>query len=83
MWLVRSYFLFAEMGIDKAFVYFFNDEDKPAFHACSGLTRNFQPKPGYHAIAWMLEHLADYRFSRAILKSEKDRATSLSAGRFR
>ncbi|MBP6785617.1 MAG: hypothetical protein KA152_17620 [Verrucomicrobiales bacterium] len=72
MWLVRSYFLFAEMGIDKAFVYFFNDEDKPAFHACSGLTRNFQPKPGYHAIAWMLEHLADYRFSRAILKSEKD-----------
>ena len=72
MWLVRSYLLFAEMGIDKAFVYFFNDEDKPAFHACSGITRNFQPKPGYHAIAWMLRHLADYRFSRAILKSEKD-----------
>lgn len=72
MWLVRSYLLFAEMGIDKAFVYFFNDEDKPSFHACSGITRNFQPKPGYHAIAWMLKHLADYRFSRAILKSEKD-----------
>ncbi len=72
MWLVRSYLLFAEMGIDKAFVYFFNDEDKPAFHACSGITRNFQPKPSYHAIAWMLKHLADYRFSKAILKSEKD-----------
>jgi hypothetical protein len=72
MWLVRSYFLFAEMGIDKAFVYFFNDEDKPAFHACSGITRNFQPKPSYHAIAWMLKHLADYRFSKAILKSEKE-----------
>lgn len=72
MWLVRSYLLFAEMGIDKAFVYFFNDEDKPAFHACSGITRNFQPKPSYHAIAWMLKHLADYRFSRAIQKSEKD-----------
>lgn len=72
MWLVRSYLLFAEMGIAKAFVYFFNDEDKPAFHACSGITRNFQPKPSYHAIAWMLKHLADYRFSRAIQKSEKD-----------
>ncbi len=72
MWLVRSYFLFAEMGIDKAFIFFFNDEDKPAFHACSGITRNYQPKPSYHAIAWMLKHLADYRFVRAILKSEQD-----------
>ncbi len=72
MWLVRSYFLFAEMGIDKAFIFFFNDADKPAFHACSGITRNFQPKPSYHAIAWMLKHLADYRFTRAIHKSEQD-----------
>lgn len=71
MWLVRSYFLFAEMGIDKAFIFFFNDEDKPAFHACSGITRNYQPKPSYHAIAWMLKHLADYRFTRAIRKSEQ------------
>jgi hypothetical protein len=72
MWLVRSCFLFAEMGIDKAFIYFFNDEDKPSFHACSGITRHFQPKPSYHALAWMLGHLADYRFARAIQKSEKD-----------
>jgi len=72
MWLVRSYFLFAEMGIDKAFIFFFNDEDKPAFHACSGITRNYEPKPSYHAIAWMLKHLADYRFVRAIVKSEQD-----------
>lgn len=72
MWLVRSYLLFAEMGIDKAFVFFFNDADKPAFHACSGITRNFQPKPSYHAIDWMLRHLADHRFSRALLKSEKE-----------
>jgi hypothetical protein len=49
-----------------------NPKLKPAFYACSGITRNFQPKPSYHAIAWMLKHLADYRFSKAILKSEKD-----------
>lgn len=72
MWLVRSYLLFAEMRIDKAFVYFFNDEDNASFHACSGITRHFQPKPSYHAMAWMLRNLADYRFSRAIQKSEKD-----------
>lgn len=72
MWLVRSYFLFAQMGIDKAFIFFFNDDDKPAFHACSGITRKFQPKPSYHAIAWMLTHLADYRFSKVIHQSEKD-----------
>ncbi|HEY1052873.1 MAG TPA: hypothetical protein VGE39_24055, partial [Prosthecobacter sp.] len=72
MWLVRSYFLFAQMGIGKAFIFFFNDDDKPAFHACSGITRKFKPKPSYHAIAWMLRHLADYRFSKAIHQSEKD-----------
>ena len=72
MWLVRSYLLFSEMGIDKAFVYFFNDADKPSFHACSGITRNFQPKPSYHSIAWMLRHLADYRFGGALMRSEKD-----------
>lgn len=70
MWTVRSFFLFASMGADKAMVYFFNDEDKPQLHACSGLTRNFQPKPAYHAVAWMLRSLADYRFSRAVAASE-------------
>ena len=69
MYLVRSFFLFAGMGVEKAFVYFYNDEDKYSFHAASGLTRNFQPKPAYHAVAWMLRHLRDYRFSRMIRSS--------------
>ncbi len=68
-WLVRSFFLFAGMGVDKAFVYFFNDEDKPSLHACSGLTRNYQPKPAYHAVAWMLRHLENHRFHRIIQAS--------------
>jgi len=79
MWLVRSYFLFAEMGIDKAFVFFFNDDDKPSFHACSGITRRFQPKPAYHAIAWMLGHLADYRFSPCAAKIERRTAMCSSS----
>ncbi|HSJ02036.1 MAG TPA: hypothetical protein VK956_06250 [Verrucomicrobium sp.] len=68
-WLVRSFFLFAEMGVEKSFVYFFNDEDEPKLHAASGLTRNFQPKPAYHAVAWMLKSLENYRFSKVIQKS--------------
>jgi hypothetical protein len=69
MWIVRSYFLFAEMGVDKAFVFFFNDEDEPKLHAASGLTRNYAPKPAYHAVAWMLRSLENYRFSRVIRQS--------------
>ncbi len=69
MWLVRSFFLFAGMGVEKAFVFFFNDEDKYSFHAASGLTRNYEPKPAYHAVAWMLQHLRDYRFSRIVQAS--------------
>ncbi|MGI8603554.1 MAG: hypothetical protein ACR2OZ_11225 [Verrucomicrobiales bacterium] len=71
-WIVRSFFLFAGMGVDKAFVFFFNDEDKPQLHAASGLTRNYVPKPAYHAVAWMLRSLANHRFSRAIRQSLDD-----------
>lgn len=68
-WLVRSFFLFSEMGIAKSFVYFFNDEDEARLHHSSGITRNYQPKPAYHAIAWMLKSLADHRFSRIVHRS--------------
>ena len=72
MWIVRSYFLFAEMGVDRAMVYFFNDSDEPSLHAASGLTRNYEPKPAFHAVAWMLDALANYRFHRAIRASDEE-----------
>ena len=68
-WLVRSFLIFASMGIDKAFVYFFNDADEPKFHAASGLTRNFQPKPAWHAVAWLLRSLGDCRWHRTLTAS--------------
>jgi hypothetical protein len=68
-WIVRAFFIFARMGVDKAFVYFFNDDDKPQLHACSGLTRNFKPKPAWHAVAWMLKSLGRHRFHRALRES--------------
>jgi hypothetical protein len=71
-WLVRSFLLFAEMGVEKAFVYFFNDKDEAKLHHASGITRNYEPKPAYHAIAWMLKSLANYRFSKVIRESLDD-----------
>jgi hypothetical protein len=68
-WMVRSYLLFAEMGVDKAFAYFFNDKDEAKLHHASGITRNYEPKPAYHAIAWMLQSLVGNRFKKVIRKS--------------
>ena len=50
-WLVRSLLVFSSMPVERAYIYFFNDEDKPSVHASSGLTRNFKPKPSFHAVS--------------------------------
>ena len=50
-YLVRAFLLFAAMDVQRAYLYFFNDSDEPSFHAASGITRNFEPKPSFHAVA--------------------------------
>lgn len=65
-WLVRSFFLFATRDIQRAYIYFFNDDDEPKLHAASGLTRHFQPKPSYYAVSHLYRTLGDYRFTRVI-----------------
>ena len=64
MWSVRSFLLLARLGVDRAHLYFFNDRDEPKLHASSGITRNFEPKPAFHALAWLQRSLGAYRFSR-------------------
>ena len=54
--------IFASMDIDRAYLYWFNDEDKPSVHASAGLTRHYQPKPSFHAVAWLMKSLGDYRY---------------------
>ncbi len=63
-WIIRSYLLLARHGVDRAHLFFFNDDDKAQVHGSSGLTRNLEPKPAFHAVAWLLKSLGDYRFSR-------------------
>lgn len=65
-YLVRSFMVFARMGVGKAFIFFFNDEDKPGLHAGAGLTRNWVPKPSYYAVGHLLRTLGNYRFDRIV-----------------
>lgn len=67
-WLVRSFLVFSSLPVDRAYVYFFNDRDEPQLHGSSGLTRNFQPKPAFHAVAHLYRSLGAYRFARAVLQ---------------
>ena len=65
-YLVRSFFIFSGMGVERAYVFFFNDEDEPSVHASAVLTRHFKPKPAYWAMAHLYATLGDYRFERIV-----------------
>lgn len=67
-YIVRSFLVFSAMDVTRAYLYFFNDSDEPSFHAASGITRNYQPKPSFHAMAHLYRSLDDYRLSRVVAK---------------
>lgn len=68
-YLVRAFLVFARMGIERAYIFFFNDADEPSLFACSGVTRNYEPKPGFHSVAFLYRELGAYRFSRVVEES--------------
>jgi hypothetical protein len=70
-YLVRSFLVFAAMDIDRAYLYFFNDDNEPSFHAASGVTRGFEPKASFHALVHLYRTLGAYRFERVVQKDEK------------
>jgi serine/threonine-protein kinase ATR len=65
-WLVRSFLVFSTMPIDRAYLYYFNDEDEPGLHASSGITRHFTPKPAFYALEQLQKILGQFRFSRIV-----------------
>lgn len=71
-WLVRSFFLLATKDVDRAYLYFFNDDDTPQLHGASGITRNYVPKPSFYALAHLYKTLGDYRFSRIVNVANND-----------
>jgi len=66
LWIVRAYMVLSATSLDRAYLYFFNDDDTPHVHGSSGLTRNFVPKPAFHALAHLQRSLSDCRFSKVI-----------------
>jgi hypothetical protein len=71
-YLVRSFLLFAELGVARAYLFWFNDQDEPQVHGSSGLTRNYMPKPSFYAVAHLYATLGDYRFARLVVKKPGD-----------
>jgi hypothetical protein len=67
-YLVRAFLQFSTLDLDRAYIFWFNDEDVASVHASSGLTRNFQPKPSFHAVAHLFATLGEYRFERVVAK---------------
>ncbi|HTI71647.1 MAG TPA: hypothetical protein VMF06_16855 [Candidatus Limnocylindria bacterium] len=68
-YLVRSFFAFAERDVQRAYIYFYDDNDSAAVHGASGLTRKFIPKPSFWAVKQLYETLGDYRFHRVVKKA--------------
>ncbi len=71
-WIVRAYMVLARERIDRAYLYFFNDTDDAHVHGSSGLTRNFEPKKSFYAVAQLQRVLGDYRFTRAVREDAND-----------
>lgn len=71
-YIVRSFLVLSSIGIDRAYLYFFNDDDQPQLHGASGITRNFKPKPSFYAMAYLYKTLGDYRFVERITQGAED-----------
>jgi hypothetical protein len=69
-YLVRSFLVFAARDVQRAYLYFYNDEDEASFHAASGLTRHFSPKMSFWAVKQLYQSLGDYRFRRMVTQKE-------------
>lgn len=67
-WIVRSIFEFARLGVDRAYVFWFNDDDEPRMHGSSGLTRAYKPKPAYHAMAYLQRALGSFRYTKDVAR---------------
>ena len=65
---MRSFLVFSTLDVDRAYIYYYDDEDAPTLHASSGLTRHLTPKPSFYAVSHLYATLGDYRFARAVVQ---------------
>lgn len=69
-YIVRAFLVLSATPLDRAYLYFFNDNDEPRLHGASGITRGFHPKPSFYAMAQLYRTLGNYRFARALSRSD-------------
>jgi len=65
-YLVRALLLLSSRKVDRAYIFYYNDDNEPSVHAASGLTRKFEPKPSLWAVSQLQHELGDYRFNRIV-----------------
>lgn len=65
-YLVRSFLLFSSLGLDRAYIFYYDDNDDPTLFGSSGLTRHFAPKPSFYAVSHLYHTLAGYRFAKCV-----------------
>ena len=71
-WTVRSWLMFATLPVERAYHYYFNDHGRPSLHAAAGLTRDYQPRPVFHAAAHLQRTLGDYRYAGLLVNRPGD-----------
>jgi len=65
---------FSAMPVERAFIYFFDDNDKPASTRVPASRETFQPKPSFHALSHLQRVLGDYRFHHTVTNVPGDLA---------
>jgi hypothetical protein len=65
-YLVRSILVFSALPVERAYIYYFDDNDEPHMHGSSGITRNFQPKPSFYALKHLQSTLGAYHFDKVV-----------------
>lgn len=65
-YLVRATLALATLAVERAYVFWFNDDDVPQLHGSSGLTRRYEPKPSYWAMAQVQRVLGESRLVQVV-----------------
>jgi len=65
-YIVRSFLVLSGMDVDRAYIFYYDDDDAPTLFGASGLTRHFTPKPSFHAVTHLYKTLGDCRFERIV-----------------
>ena len=73
-YIVRSFLVLASRNVDRAYVFYYDDDNVAGVHSGAGLTRKYVPKPSFYAMQQMYQLLGEYRFDRVVEQVKGDRS---------